>query len=568
MEPACGLHLGILLICLVQVEHLWATKAPRPSGVFAGLVQSSSESKPNLNQETMPLQIFGLSTALIGGGSFETHHQTTISRGTWSNTPSSGNYPLSLLDMDADIDAALLNQIPGRTATSASAFATLVSSRLGSEASNPTRLSSPTSERNGNIQSWPEAGNQHPEVPMKAGQAQQSYTPASAPHVTFIPQRHSQSTASNEASGTTGFSKQRPGSKIYRKTPWRGSNPAQGARDLPASRTSAQHFGPISIPERFGGHAIIQLKEPAEKESVIYSKPTGRAPGRQPVRQQDYVDPQRPSAPQQAYLFPQRPSAPQQAYLFPQRPSVPQQIYLEPQRPLAPGKAYLFPQRPSLPLQIYLDPPRPSAPGQAYLFPQRPSAPGQAYLDPLRPLAPGKAYLDPLRPSVPQQIYLDPLRPLAPGKAYLDPLRPSVPQQIHLDPPHPVVPGQAYLPPQRPSVPQQIHLDPPHPVVPGQAYLPPQRPSVPQQIYLDPPHPVVPGQAYLPPQRPSVPQQIYLDPPHPVVPGQAYLPPQRPSVPQQAFAAPQQPSASYKPVRRVHPKAVWKRIRLGKMITS
>lgn len=260
---------------------------------------------------------------------------------------------------------------------------------------------------------------------MKAGQAQQSYTPASAPHVTFIPQRHSQSTASNEASGTTGFSKQRPGSKIYRKTPWRGSNPAQGARDLPASRTSAQHFGPISIPERFGGHAIIQLKEPAEKESAIYSKPTGRAPGRQPVRQQEYVDPQRPSVPQQAYLFP---------------------------------------QRPSVPLQIYLDPPRPSAPGQAYLFPQRPSAPGQAYLDPLRPLAPGKAYLDPLRPSVPQQIY--------------------------------------------------------------------------------------------------------LDPPHPVVPGQAYLPPQRPSVPQQAFAAPQQPSASYKPVRRVHPKAVWKRIRLGKMITS
>nr|XP_040043689.1 extensin-like isoform X2 [Gasterosteus aculeatus aculeatus] len=527
MEPACGLHLGILLICLVQVEHLWATKAPRPSSVFAGLVQSSSESKPNLNQETMPLQIFGLSTALIGGGSFETHHQTTISRGTWSNTPSTGNYPLSLLDMDADIDAALLNQIPGRTATSASAFATLVSSRLGSEASNPTRLSSPTSERNGNIPSWPEAGNQHPEVPMKAGQAQQSYTPASAPHVTFIPQRHSQSTASNEASGTTSFSKQRPGSKIYRKTPWRGSNPAQGARDLPASRTSAQHFGPISIPERFGGHAIIQLKEPAEKESVIYSKPTGRAPGRQPVRQQEYVDPQRPSAPQQAYLFPQR-------------PSVPQQIYLEPQRPLAPGKAYLFPQRPSL--QIYLDPPRPSAPGQAYLFPQRPSAPGQAYLDPLRPSAPGQAYLDPLRPSAPGQAYLDPLRPLAPGKAYLDPLRPSVPQQIYLDPLRPLAPGKAYLDP--------------------------LRPSVPQQIYLDPPHPVVPGQAYLPPQRPSVPQQIYLDPPHPVVPGQAYLPPQRPSVPQQAFAAPQQPSASYKPVRRVHPKAVWKRIRLGKMITS
>ncbi|XP_062414630.1 DNA translocase FtsK-like [Pungitius pungitius] len=502
MEMARGVHLGLLLICLLQVERVssWDSKVQRPSGALARLGPSRSEPKPNwpmtdLNQEIsqkMPLQIFGFSTALIGGGSFNERHQAPVSRETWSDAPSTGNNPPSLLDDGADeVEAARLTQRPpARTTTRAS-------SRRGSDAPDPAHLLSPTNERSGNASSGPEAGNRHPEVHLKAGQAQQSYAPASAPHATFSPPSRSQSTAPNEATAPAASG------KIYRQTAWSGTTPAPGARYLPASRAgdsgafaryiASTRTRTIPVP---GGHAIIRPQEPGDQEKAIHREPTGAAPGRLPVPQQDYVAPQRPSTQQQDYMAPQRPSTQQQA---PQRPSTQQQA---PQRPSTQQQGYVAPQRPSTQQQA---PQRPSTQQQA---PQRPSTQQQA---PQRPLTEQQDYVAPQWPSAPQQDCVAPRRRSAQQQGYVAPQRPLTQQQA----------------PQRPSTQQQ-------------GYVAPQRPSTQQQA----------------PQRFSTLQQDYVAP-------------QRPSTLQEAYVAPPEPSASYRPaVQRVHPKTVWKRIRLGKISTS
>ncbi|KAL6100103.1 uncharacterized protein ACO6RY_01777 [Pungitius sinensis] len=507
MEMARGVHLGILLICLLQVEHvsLWDLKVQRPSGAFAGLVPSRSEPKPNwpmtdLNLEIsqkMPLQIFGFSTAVIGGGSFKERHQAPISRETWPDAPSTGNNPPSLLDDGADeVEAARLTQRPPArttTTTSASGLARRASSRWGSDTPDPAHLLSPTNERSGNSLSGPEAGNRHPEVHLKAGQAQQSYAPASAPHVTFSPPSQSQSTAPNGATAPAASG------KIYRQTAWSGTMLAPGARYLPASRAgdsgafaryiASTRTRTIPVP---GGHAIIRPQEPGDQKKAIHREPTGAAPGRLPVPQQDYVAPQRPLTQQQAYMAPQRPSTQQQGYVAPQRPSTQQQA---PQRPSTQQQDYMAPQRPSTQQQA---PQRPSTQQQDSVAPQWPSAPQQDCVAPRRRSAPQQGYVAPQRLSTQQQDYVSPQRPLTQQQA-----------------------------PQRASTLQQ-------------GYVAPQRPSTQQQA----------------PQRLSTLQQDYVAP-------------QRPSTLQEAYVAPPGASASYRPsVQRVHPKAVWKRIRLGKISTS
>ncbi|XP_031698390.1 protein transport protein sec31-like isoform X2 [Anarrhichthys ocellatus] len=443
---ACGVHLGILLICLIEAEHvlcLWVTQAQgqnsntnvgfsqKGSGfggsdlqnqlrqvsgshgsaqsssfnteVSSGYSQrfpssgntqgvseaarrgyalvrfmpSNSKSKPNrpktrLSHENVQKRPndFGLSTNIASGNSISRYRQSPLSgERTWpvqQGTPSTSNYQ-SLREIYAfkpashqsaaqkasslsSTGAAEPHRIPARTKTSASASATRVSSHRSSEASKPSHFPSLQNEVTRNNPSQTEAGNQYPSKLFDQG----PYKPASASHMASSLQSYSRSLpVSNKHSAPAGFNpssgntltsytstEQVPSSMRSLQTSWNSRNSAQGARNLPASRTksvgiSDQRF-PLTriynIPQRFGGYAIIRLKKTADQKEVSV--------GQQPpyvVPQQPYVVPQQPYVvPQPPYVVPQPPYVvPQPPYVVPQPTSAQQQAYVVPQRPSA-----------------------------------------------------------------------------------------------------------------------------------------------------------------------------------------------------------------------------------------
>ncbi|XP_054462360.1 microtubule-actin cross-linking factor 1, isoforms 6/7-like [Anoplopoma fimbria] len=104
----------------------------------------------------------------------------------------------------------------------------------------------------------------------------------------------------------------------------------------------------------------------------------------------------------QAYVAPQRPSSPKQAYV------PPQQAYVAPQRPSSPKQAYVPPSRRTWPLSGRLLRSRRTWPPAGLRGPQRPSSPKQAYVALQRPSSPKQAYVAPQRPSSPKQVYVAP----------------------------------------------------------------------------------------------------------------------------------------------------------------
>ncbi|XP_029299261.1 protein FAM186A-like isoform X13 [Cottoperca gobio] len=524
---ACGVHLGIFLLCFIQAEHvrcLWASQAQKQNdNTYVGFSQQqrgfghypqnqvrqaspssarssslsaqsaviggSSRRLNQVNAQKSPTgHIFGLSSSIVSGSSMSKYDQS-------SKTPvySPAMQSSTLFSESAPVP----HKSPPRTKTSSSAMGKRVSKEFKSST-------------------------------------------FSKPHAGLQPRRHKLSST-----------KQIPSSTNSLQASWNreGNLHASGSG---SAGTSGKLFAPTkthNIPQRFGGAIIRRLKNPVNQIMSV-GKPQRKAsqqtyvPPQRKASQQTYVPPQRKAsqlayvppqrkASQQAYVPPQR-KASQQAYVPPQRKAS-QQTYVPPQRK-ASQQTYVPPQRKAS-QQAYVPPQRQSS-QQAYVPPQRQSS-QQAYVPPQRK-ASQQAYVPPQRKAS-QQAYVPPQRK-ASQQAYVPPQRQSS-QQAY------VPPQQAYIPPQRQSS-QQAYV-PPQRQSSQQAYVPPQRQSS-QQAY------VPPQQAYIPPQRQSS-QQSYV-PPQRQSSQQSYVPPQRQSS-QQAYVPPQRQAAPYKPLAQsVHPESKWLKV--------
>ncbi|XP_071060851.1 uncharacterized protein [Pseudochaenichthys georgianus] len=439
----CGVHLGIVLIVLVQAEHvrcLWASKAqsknnntyvgfrqnnreagddylqnrlrpalsrnlnvpsavgsrfswgpstggytptvsqPAKSGLAkVRLVQGSSVSKPILNR--VPKQrVYGLSTAIAGSYS--------LSKGSNKDEGKSS----SLFGAGAPEP----NQIPARTKTSSSVRAKLVS-----KTDKPSR---PSASKN---PSQTEVVNPYKLISGNAGNARRSY----------------KATSMASSSSTSG-------------------------KKLAPTKT---HI----IPDKFGGYAIRRLKAPGQ-EKVSVRKP--QQAYQTPIKA--YVTPQRQAtnqayeAPNKAYNAPQQ-QTPNKAYETPSRAyetpnRTPNRAHKTPNR--TPYKAYETPN--VVPNRAY------ETPNRAYETPNR--TPNRAYETPNR--TPNRAYETPNR--TPNRAYettnRTPNRPYeTPKKAYVAPQRQATNQAYE-------APNRAYVARQRQAEPQAYifpQVAPPKPQV-------------------------------------------------------------------------------------------------------
>ncbi|XP_033951040.1 uncharacterized protein [Pseudochaenichthys georgianus] len=420
----CGVHLGIVLIVLVQAEHvrcLWASKAqsknnntyvgfrqnnreagddylqnrlrpalrrnldipsavgsrfswgpsiggytqtvsqPAKSGLAkVRLVQGSSVSKPNLNR--VPKQrVYGLSTAIAG--SYSLSKSSNKDEGKSSSLFGAG--------------APEPNQIPARTKTSSSVRAKLVS-----KTDKPSR---PSASKN---PSQTEVVNPYKLFSGNAGNARGSYK------ATSMASSYGTSLESNVGNGP-----------IFKPRSYSTSDDSKSSRE----RTSGKKLAPTKthiIPDKYGGYAIRRLKAPGQ-EKVSVRKP--QQAYQTPIKV--YVTPQRKAtnkaynAPNKAYTAPQQ-QAPNRAYETPKR--TPNRAHKTPNR--TPYKAYETPNR--TPNRAYettnRTPNRPyGTPKKAYVAPQR-QATNQPYE------APNRAYVAPQRQAEPQAYIFPQVAPPKP----------------------------------------------------------------------------------------------------------------------------------------------------------
>ncbi|XP_068590397.1 uncharacterized protein [Cebidichthys violaceus] len=492
---ACGVHLGILLICLVQAElvrSLWAARDQRQNGNthvgfsqqggrFGGndlqnqlrqasgplqpvkpaksgyasvmLAQSGSESKPNRpttksnqdNVQKMPKKhIFGLSVA--SGSSLSKYHQTPISKKrTQQGTPSTGNYQSS--------SSGSLQSPRGGHSFKAAAHQS--AAQKASAVSKTPGRGYPKSMRSPSLSSDGAAGPQR--IPAR------TKTSASGPAVKVSSHRGS---AASKPSYFSSLQNERT-----RNKPSRTGNPTPNklvpvnVGSLPDSGTSGQRFAPTrtyKIPQLFGGYAIRRLKEPTDQKEVSVGKPKQAyvAPQQTPAQKQTYVAPQQTPAQKQTYVAPQQTPAQKQTYVAPQQTPAQKQAYVASQRTPAQKQSYVAPQRTPAQKQTYVAPQQTPAQKQSYVAPQQTPAQKQTYVAPQQTPAQKQTYVTPQRPPAPKQTYVTPQRPPAPKQTYVTPQRPPAPKQTYVAPQRPPAPKQSYVAPQRTPAPKQSYMAP------------------------------------------------------------------------------------------------------------
>ncbi|XP_040908482.1 serine-rich adhesin for platelets-like [Toxotes jaculatrix] len=191
--------------------------------------------------------------------------------------------------------------------TSVSVPARRVSSHRGTAASKPSLVSFTQNDRTRNDPPKTEAGKVYRSklFPVTGGSAEGSYRPTShmasrhATHTQSLPAPYKQNApvsfeprslkmaTSQRFNNKHTSAEQAPSSASSVQAPWDSRNPAQGARNLPTSRssssrsssgvgTSPQRFAPSrihNIPQSFGGYAIRRLKEPVDQKEVGVQKP-------------------------------------------------------------------------------------------------------------------------------------------------------------------------------------------------------------------------------------------------------------------------------------------------------
>ncbi|XP_037330524.2 uncharacterized protein LOC119219425 [Pungitius pungitius] len=288
---ACGAHLGILLICFVQAEHvccLWATKAPRQNGnARVGFSQQSSVfggSHPQ-NGLVQPSGHLGLARRRSSSSSLGTD-AAVGSASSW-RFPSSG-----------------LGEAAPRPAERVYASAWLVRGRSESNPDRPTASSQkPTGPKK--MPKKPQtdisaaAGSliSESETPdSKVPRSGRRGTPPAGKHQSgrfgpnAIPARTktSASGAARRVSSRRGPVASLPSylsplrEERTRKAP---SKASVSAGVLRASGRAVSPTGAHDIPQRFGGFAIRRLREPAHRKKVGVWRP-----------RQAYVAPQRHSS--------------------------------------------------------------------------------------------------------------------------------------------------------------------------------------------------------------------------------------------------------------------------------
>ncbi|XP_071060853.1 uncharacterized protein [Pseudochaenichthys georgianus] len=557
----CGVHLGIVLIVLVQAEHvrcLWASKAqskinntyvgfrqnnreagddylqnrlrpalsrnldipsavgsrfswgpstggytqtvsqPAKSGLAkVRLVQGSSVSKPNLNR-VPKRRVYGLSTAIAG--SYSLSKSSNKEEGKSSSLFGAG-------DPEP-------NQIPARTKTSSSVRAKLVS-----KTDKPSR---PSASKN---PSQTEVVNPYKLYSGNAGNARRSYK------ATSMASSYGTSLESNVGNGP-----------IFKPRSYSTSYDSKSSRE----GTSGKKLAPTKthiIPDRFGGYAIRRLKAPGQ-EKVSVRKP--QQAYQTPIKA--YVAPQR-QATNQAYNAPNKAhNAPNKAYNAPQQQTL-NRAHETPNRTpnrahKTPNKAYNAPQQ-QAPNRAYKAPNRAyEAPNRAYEAPSRAyEAPSRAYETPNRAYeTPSRAYETPNRAyetpnRTPNRAYEAPNRAYeAPNRAYETPNRAyETPNRAYETPNRAYeTPNRAYETPNR--TPNRAYETPNR--TPNRAYETPNRtPNRPYETTNR-----TPNKAYVAPQRQAM-NQAYE------APNRAYVAPQRQAesqayiFPQVAPPKPQVPSA-------------------------
>ncbi|XP_034388545.1 zonadhesin-like [Cyclopterus lumpus] len=451
---ACGVPLGILLICLVQAEHvrcLWATQARGQSGnTYVGFSQQRGGLAGSYPQNR-PGQASG-SPGFAQSSGFNTNpevssgHSQRFPSSRYTQTASrpaqrgfaSGKLAPSGSESKPDWPPTKLNEAHVQKMPKKQPFAfsgsiaggsslskynrTPISKKRpgpgqqGSPGTSPYRSSSSASLQKPRESFKSSAVSETPASSGREGYSTESSSPSGAGASRRIPVRTktSASAAARRVSSrrsSVGYRPRPDSSQTLAVNPYTSKRVPVNVRDPPSSKTSStgtsgQGFAPSTthnIPQRFGGFAIRRLKEPADQKVVSVREP-----------QQTYVAPQRPLAPplHQVYAAPQRPLAPphrrplaplHQASVVPQQPlALQHQVYVAPQRLLAPPhrRPYVASQRPLAPLH------------QASVMPQQPLAlQHQVYVAPQQPLAP--PHRRPYVAALQHQAYVAPQRPSA-----------------------------------------------------------------------------------------------------------------------------------------------------------
>ncbi|XP_026155994.1 uncharacterized protein LOC113126253 [Mastacembelus armatus] len=296
---ACGVHLGIMLVCLVQAEHvccLWATQGQssqrRNGNRYVGFLHQGSGLKRLYGSHPQnQFRQASVSTGSVQSSSLNT--ETVLNMGYGHGLPSSGyTQSLSLQKSpSADVktsvyygqkrvplstkcsglfsgEALVEHQNSGWMQTSATAPGRRVSLRHRAVAA---KLSSLPSAQN---PSQLQAGKLYHHEPL--GESVESSTELQYkqngvitlhPYKVNIPPSKRLSYTASEKS---------PSSMISNQDSW-NRTPIQGDCNLPASgHGTAQHFAPTKtygIPQRFGGYIIRRLKNPADQSEVSVQKP-------------------------------------------------------------------------------------------------------------------------------------------------------------------------------------------------------------------------------------------------------------------------------------------------------
>ncbi|XP_034748649.1 protein app1-like [Etheostoma cragini] len=285
---ACGVHLGLLLICLVQAKHvlcLWATQDHRQHS-DVGLVQQdsgvSSSYPQNQLRQAFPFPRSAQSSSRNAGHLVSSDSSKGIS-GSGYIQPRSGHAAIKYLSSS---DASLQN---------------------------------PSREGKANLVSRPSKAQAAPFAPKSSSLFDTDLTPHRSP----IRTKTSSSVVAKRVS-------QRPGSKPLKRFSTRKNKGEMSKHSM--KTPESQQYAPTNtytIPDQFGGFSIKRLKdldlapqsyEPPQRQAIPQVQSYEPPQRQRPAAPQSFVAPKRPAAPQ-SFVAPQHPAAPP-SYVAPDKQSV------------------------------------------------------------------------------------------------------------------------------------------------------------------------------------------------------------------------------------------------------
>nr|XP_033950753.1 DNA-directed RNA polymerase II subunit RPB1-like isoform X5 [Pseudochaenichthys georgianus] len=413
----CGVHLGIVLIVLVQAEHvrcLWASKAAQSknNNTYVGFRQNNREAGDDYLQNRLrPALSRNLNIPSAVGSRFSWGPSTGGYTQTVSQPAKSGLAKVRLVQ-GSSVSKPNLNRVPKQRVYG-----------LSTAIAGSYSLSKSSNKDEGKSSSLFGAGAPEPnQIPARTKTSSsvraKLVSKTDKPSRPSAPKNPSQTEVVNPYKLFSGNAGNARGS--YKATSMASSSSTSGKKLAPTKT----HI----IPDKFGGYAIRRLKAPGQ-EKVSVRKP--QQAYQTPIK--TYVTPQR-QATNQAY------EAPNKAYNAPQQ-QTPNKAYETPNKAYeTPSRAYETPNRAhKTPNRAY------ETPNRAYETPNM--TPNRAYE------TPNRAYETPNRtPNRPYET---------PKKAYVAPQRQATNQPYE-------APNRAYVAPQRQAEPQAYifpQVAPPKPQV-------------------------------------------------------------------------------------------------------